>query len=171
VSSPQTEQPRKASTDARCELRANPHSQSGLSGERGKEETVKTETIGILGMIDHTCIGDVGMALSRVPGVTIEDVALGSCTIRCATPDVVEAACEAVEAIGFVATVLRLGASATGPPQVFGELDFDEFEFDDTPTPPWGPAPLASVTDSELHALADGASRITSLSVVREERR
>lgn len=132
---------------------------------------MKTETIGILGMIDHTCIGDVGMALSRVPGVTIEDVSLGSCTIRCATPDAVEAACEAVEAIGFVATVLRLGASATGPPEVFDELGLDEFEFDDSPTPPWGKAPLASVSDAKLHALADGASRLSSLSLVREERR
>jgi hypothetical protein len=131
---------------------------------------VKTEIIGILGMIDQTCIGDVGMALSRVPGVRVEEVSLGSCTIRCATAEVVEAACEAVEAIGFVATVLRLGASATGPPEVFDEIELEEFDFDDTPTPPWGKAPLASVTDAELHSLADRASKLRSLSLVREDR-
>jgi Cu+-exporting ATPase len=67
---------------------------------------METITLSIAGMSCSHCVASVRSALAAVPGVAVEDVRLGSATVRGdATPATTAALLAAVEDAGYEATV------------------------------------------------------------------
>jgi len=69
--------------------------------------------IAIEGMSCGGCVQNVAKALQSVPGVTIEDVAIGSARIEAADPEALKGAIEAVEKAGYKAKVGPVMPAAT----------------------------------------------------------
>lgn len=74
---------------------------------------LSTTNLAIEGMSCGSCVQHVSKALQSVPGVTIQDVAIGSARIEVGDPNALKGAIEAVEKAGYKAKVGPVLPAAT----------------------------------------------------------